>query len=194
MKKLATFAVVALACFSLATAAVAQDPGDIGVFFDLAGTQTSATPTPSVPFPAYVIAFGAGPISGWEGSVAVSNAATLFILDNILNPPTSLNVSGGTDYIVGLGACVEDAANALVTYNLLALAPAENLLCMGAASSSSFNPPAPGYASCDNQLASAGFAANGQGFYPDGCAVLFPVNPEPVSTETTSWGAVKADF
>ncbi len=66
-----TLLFVALLSLMLAgTQALAQDPGDIGLFFDVGGMETTGTIEADTPFFLYLVAFDApGGISGYEGSL-----------------------------------------------------------------------------------------------------------------------------
>ena len=114
--------VLCITCF--ASMALAQpEPGDLGVFADAAGTQTTGVATPFVQTDFYVIAFDApGGYKGYEFEISVP--PTITVLGRVLNPPTALNVGAGDNFIVGTGGCISSAGpTVLVTYTGLWFAP-----------------------------------------------------------------------
>lgn len=195
MKKLAIFALVSVL---LALPAVAQpDAGDIGVFFDVGGTQTTKIIPGFVPDFFYVLSYDLGDLTGWEASVVLSDP-TWNILGATLNPGTALNVGTTGNFIVGLGLCANGAGfYTLVTYNIgyfiSPVAPNDVLVCIGGSNPSSFG-GAPGYSTCADDLIPFGLAESGSPDYPDGCGVINPTGIAPVGTEALSLGAVKAKF
>jgi hypothetical protein len=68
------------------------------------------------------------------------------------------------------------------------------LICASGGSNPSSFGGVPGYSSCAAQLIPFGAAQNGGGVYPNGCAVVNPLNDGPIATENVSFGAVKAGF
>ena len=97
MRKLATLAITALTVLAVATSAFAQaDPGDVGIYFDPAATSTTSVQPGFVTFPVYLIGSELGPISGWEGTVTLSDP-TWTNLGGTLNPPAAVNVGSGTN-------------------------------------------------------------------------------------------------
>jgi hypothetical protein len=200
MRKLATLAIALFAIVALAAPVLAQPSnGDLGIYFDSAGTLSTGTAAHFVPFNFYVSGFNLGPISGWESRVSISNPAFL-VLSAALNPMNALNVGSQGNFIVGLGQCVDSpGVHTLVTYQLGFFVapptpvPTNVLLCTGGATPSSFG-GVPGYSSCAGQLNAFGVAQNGGSGYPDGCGVINATQEPPVANENVSFGAVKAGF
>lgn len=197
MKKLAILAILMV----FATGAFAQaEPGDVGVFFDLAGTQTSATPPAFVTTNLfYVATFGLTEISGYEFAINVSDPSILILGGvELTNPGGSINVgTAPLEWTVGIGFCAGNA-NALnlvqVQYGFFVPIIADVLICLGPSDPASLNPPVPAYLNCSGNILPFGVAQNGQGAYPDGCGVLYPTNDSPIATDEASWGSVKSKF
>lgn len=174
----------------------AQDPGDIGVFFDAGGTQTTGAVVLGVEFDLYIVAFDI-PIGilSYEGSL--QRDPTIMLMDHQLFPASSFNVGTPENWIVGTGACFPIfGPTVLQTLTFVSFAPdmADQLFSIGPATPSSFLPAAPGYMDCGNNFLPFGFAQSGNGIYPDGCAVGNPTQMPPVATEQHQWGDVKALF
>jgi hypothetical protein len=197
MKKLAILAILTV----FATSAFAQaEPGDLGVFFDPAGTTTSATPpafTQNNIF--YVATFGLTQLSGYEFMISISDPnIIIFNAAEQTNPGGSINV--GTpplEWTVGVGFCTgsEGVFNLVqVTYGFFVPTVADVLICLGPADPASLNPPVPAYLNCSGDILPFGVAQNGQGTYPDGCGVLYPTADDPIATDADSWGSLKAKF
>ncbi len=185
--------------FSITMAAGAvfgQDPGDIGVFFDAGGTQTTGAVVLGVEFDLYIVAFDI-PIGivGHEGSLQKDPA--ILLVDHQLFPPSSFNVGTPENWLVGTGACFPIFGPTMLqrlTYISFAPVMGDQLFIIGPSTPSSFSPAAPGYMDCGNNLLPFGLAQSGNEFYPDGCAVGNPTELPPVSTERQGWGQVKALF
>lgn len=196
MKKLAILAILMV----FATGAFAQDAGDVGVFFDAAGTTTSAMPpafTTTNLF--YVATFGLTELSGYEFMLSVSSPdIIIFAAADMTNPGLSINV--GTpplEWTVGVGICVGNPGTlnlVQVTYGFFVPAVSDVLICLGPSDPASLNPPVPAYLNCSGGILPFGVAENGQGAYPNGCGVLYPTTDAPIATEATSWGSVKSSF
>lgn len=199
MKKLAIFALASLAIFALASSAFAQpENGDFGVFFDLGTLSTSRTIGGFATFPVYMAGYNLGPISGWESKFTLNSAAWTN-LGPTLTPASALNVGQPGNFIVGLGACVENqGAHLVCTYTLgyfaAPTAPNDLVICVSEGSSPSSFGGAPGYSTCLDVLKPFGLAENGGTSYPDGCGVVNPLSAPPVGTEEMSFGAVKASY
>ena len=193
MKKLMTLAL----CLVAATAMAQPEPGDVGVFADPAGTQSTITVTPGVPFIVYVIGFELdGFVKGFEVQVDIPVGA--FVLGTALNPPSGLNfgdVPG--EFIVGTGGCFDGIPQyELVNLTMFWGAPvADTAICVGPTNPSSqgFN-GGPGWLQCDNTQVPFGLAQNGEGRYPNGCLIVNPTMDGPVATESVSFGEVKGRF
>jgi hypothetical protein len=197
MKKLAILAIL----MAFATGAFAQaETGDLGVFFDPAGTTTTATPpafTTTNLF--YVATFGLTALSGYEFMISISDPnIIIFAAADQTNPGLSINV--GTpplEWTVGVGFCTGSAGTlnlVQVTYGFFVPAVSDVLICLGPSDPASLNPPVPAYLNCSGQILPFGVAENGQSAYPNGCGVLYPSNQSPIATDATTWGAVKAKF
>ena len=190
-----TLLFVALLTLSLAgTQAFAQDAGDIGLFFDAGGTQTTGPVLPSLPFHLYVVAFDVpGGIAGYEGSLAFP--ATITLLSATFQPPGAINVGTPDNWAVGTGMCLPAVGpTLLIDFFFLPIVTGDDLIfTIGPGFPSSFDPPAIGYADCDFVLHTFGVAVSGGG-YPDNSAVGNPTFIPPVATEQENWGAVKALF
>ncbi len=191
-----TLLFVALLSLMLAgTQALAQDPGDVGLFFDVGGTETTGPVETSIPFHLYLVAFDVpGGISGYEGSLAMPPGVTL--LGSTFFPVGSaINVGTPDNWAVGTGECLPAVGpTLLIDFFLLDLAPVEDLIfTINAAIPSSFDPPFIGYVDCNFALHPFGLAVDG-GAYPDNSAVGNPSFVPPVATEKENWGGVKALF
>ena len=188
-----TLLFVALLSLMLAgTQALAQDPGDIGLFFDVGGMETTGTIEADTPFFLYLVAFDApGGISGYEGSLEL---APNYLLFNAVFEPVSTSINVGTDlnWAVGTGNCIPAVGpTLLVTFQLFTTDPvADEIFTLGP---SSFDPPVIGYVDCNFLPYPFGFAVDG-GAYPDNSAVGNPTFVPPVATEKENWGGVKALF
>ncbi len=202
MKKFATLAITALAVCALATSAFA-DAGDLGVSFDQAGTTTNAAPpvftTTNLFYVVAEDANGGTGIAGFEFDLIVDPNILTFGVPVILPAGSPINVGDGpNELIVGLGNCAQSAGvTPLVqwTYGVFAPGLSDLLICIVAASPSSFAPAVPGYLGCDSSLNSAGARNNGGGSYPDGCGVVYASDPgNPIATSHDSFGAVKGRF
>jgi len=177
------------------TTASAQDPGDIGIFFDSGGTLTSGPVIAFVPFNVYVVAFDlSGGVLGYEGSI--QRDPNLILLTTIFSGPAPINVGTPENWIVGTGGCMAASGPTVLVqfqyFLAVPTAPADMLFCLGPSTPSSFAPAAPGYLDCPGNLIPFTLAANGGGIYPDGCAVGNPTQLPPVATEAESWGGLKA--
>jgi hypothetical protein len=198
MKKLVT-AAAAIALVVSAGAAHAQaEPGDLGIFADAEGTQTTLDVNPFVDFSVYAVAFDLPDFNAYELSVGGIGDLGLIVRDEFLFGPAPLNVgSGPQNYIVGTGACVEQAGPlALVEIVLLATdpVPSDSPICVGVSDPFTLDDPLPAYNTCGNVVTAFGVATNGGQDYPDGCLILNATGDAPVDNETSSFGEVKARF
>jgi hypothetical protein len=184
----------------MATTAFAQaEPGDIGVFCDMAGTQTTCFPPSFVTNNLlYVVGFDLGGVAGYEYGLVWD--PRLIIFNTAITPPTGINLGPApTNFIVGTGACL-DGAGAFVlttfTYGEFTGPPnnADMTVCLTPSTPSSFLPASPGWLDCIDNLIPFGIAASGLPDYADGCAVINPTGTPPIATEQASWGAVKSQF
>lgn len=171
------------------------ETGDLGVYFDPAGTLTSASVTAFVPFSYYVIATAPpGGVLAYEFKVEHDPRVT--ITETIVHPPEAFDVgfdadSSTTNFIVSTdGACLEGSQIVLVEFEAQILAPESDLtFCLQPATPSSFDPPSPGYLDCaTSDIQTFGFAY-------EGCAVANPLDLEaPVANEERSWSALKSSY
>ena len=186
---------------ALAVPAQAQDAGEIGLFADTAGTDSTIDLAFGQGTQVYVVALGVSDgVKAYEFSVSGLSAANVGQSSYELAGPATLTFGGDPDasnFIVGAGGCIADDAGAtvLVTLTLFAYdaVPSDAALCIGPASPSSFDPPGPGYANCSDQALVLSPAPNDAGNYPDGCLILNP-SQDPVDGASSSFGQVKARF
>ena len=198
MKKLVTVAVAAAFVLSAGAALAQPEARDAGVFADPAGTQSTLDIAAFTPFNIYVVGFDLdGQVAGYEGKVSIPVEYT--ILAKNITPSTGLDFGNEPgEFIVGTGSCLEGAgAFMMVNFNLGLFAagvdPTDTALCLGPSDPTSFD-NVPGYLQCDGTLIPFGVAQNGGDFYPNGCLILNPSQEGPVSTESTSFGEMKARF
>lgn len=199
MKKLMSLAAV-LTLVAMTSMAFAQaEPGDVGVFFDAAGTMTTAEPpafTTTNIF--YVATFDLPQISGYEFAVTVGDPnIVIFAANDLTNPGASINV--GTpplEWTVGIGLCAGNAGVINLvqfTYGFFVASVSDVLVCVGPADPASI-PGLPAWLRCDGTIIPFGVAENGEGRYPNGCGVMWPTMQGPVGADTTSWSSVKSNF
>ncbi len=195
-----TLLFVALLSLMLAgTQALAQDPGDVGLFFDVGGTETTGPVETSIPFHLYLVAFDVpGGISAYEGSLAIP--PNIDLLGAVFYPTaTSINVGTNENWAVGTGECLPAVGPTLLVDFLLwdpdsNSDPGDDLIfTIGPSSPSSFDPPVIGYVTCNLEPLTFGVAVDGGG-YPDNSAVGNATFLPPVATEKENWGGVKALF
>jgi hypothetical protein len=201
MNKPSALVILTTAMLLVGTAAVAgaPQPGDLGVFFDAAGTTTSiegVVAFASVNF--YVIAFEVpGGLREYEFSVDLP-PGVIVLAGRILPGPGCVDVDTGDDnYIIVCDDCLTAPAQSLVTYQqavFLAAPPPDSQICLGPATPSSGPamgwPPAPIYDTCrfagDLHLFGSAYR---------GCAVINPaVLTPPIPDALAGWGALKATY
>ncbi len=186
---------------ALAVPVQAQGAGEIGLFADTAGTDSTIDLAAGQGAQVYVVALGVPDgVSAYEFSVSGLSAANVAQSSYELAGPAPSFFTGdpsASNFIVGAGGCIADDAGAtvLVTLTLFAFAavPSDAAVCIGPASPSSFDPPGPGYLDCSDQALVLSPAPNDAGNYPDGCLILNP-SQDPVDGATSSFGQVKARF
>jgi hypothetical protein len=199
MKKLVTAAAAIALVVSAGSAHAQAEPGDLGLFADAEGTQTTVSPTPGLPFDVYAVAFDVpGGLKAYELGISGVSELGLFQLGFSLFGPAPLNIGDAQiqNFIVGTGGCVDQPGpQALVTLNLLAtVAPADDsALCITGSDPSSFDGP-PGYSDCNNVISPFGVATNGGADYADGCLIINATGTPPVDNDTSSFGEIKARF
>jgi len=164
--------------------------GEIGIFFDAAGTQTGITGIDvGVPFNVYVVAFDAtGGIAGYQFGITVDSNIQLG--DAVVYPAGATNhAAGGSDVRVTTGGnCLpEVGAVLLVEYQAVLTDVVNNgsVCLMPASSACPSEPDGPAYLDCVNDC---GWRAFNTAY--EGCAVVNGTGP--VADTHTSWGAVKA--
>ena len=191
-----TWLIIAILASTVAgTPANAQDPGDIGIFFDAGGTQSSGLVPSSAPFNVYVVAFDlSGGVLGYEGSILRDPGLTW--LATFFYGSGAANFGAPENWIVGGAGCLPSSGPTVlvqIQYGYYSgVAPADMLFQIGPSTPSSFGSTAPGYSDCSGNLYPFSLAQNGGGVYPDGCAVGNATQLAPVSTEEESWGGIKA--
>ena len=198
-------AILTLMLLSLATVAFAQvDPAEngIGLYFDMDATEVClTTAAPFTPISAYLLATNIteeSGISGWEMEVLIDGPLVAAAWELIGIQP--LNVFTAPVFAVGLGE--HGLANPIVnnvvhlaTLTAYVLAPTDQVsFGIKPHCSSSWNPPAPGYAAGNNAGNLVPFLVSGGGFdalenpvaqiNTDECSV--------VSNDDVSFGSVKA--
>jgi hypothetical protein len=189
--------------WAIATPATAQvGARDIGVYFDENGTLCTVNAPPFVnTHEFWVLGFDLdGGVLGYELGLNIDPRIVVFssLMDQ---PGTPINIGQPpSNWIVGTGACFDGEG----IFSLLKFvwgyydAAAVNMqICLGPSTPSSFVPVSPGYLQCDDSLVPFGLA-HYPGDYAEGCSVVNPTGTllcePPVATETSSWGAVKANF
>jgi hypothetical protein len=199
MHALRMIALASLLTLLLASTGWAQMPGDVGVFFDTAGTQTAADIPPFTAFEFYVVAFDLGDFQGFELSVVVP-PEVIITGGTAYDAPGIICVGDGCgpqNWVVALTICTDGSGVHPLTVEsaMLFTSPGNDVpICVGPFDPSSFTPPAPGYATCAAESIPFGVAENGQGHYDDACAILNPTLAIPIGTGQTSWGTVKSTF
>ena len=148
-----TFLALALVSLS-AGPSPAQTAPRIGVFADAAGTQTTLDVDPFVDFSVYAVAFDLPDFKAYELSISGVGDLGLIVRDQFLFGPGPINIGqGAQNYIVGTGACIEQAGPlALVELVLLATdaVPADSPICIGPSSPHSLDEPVPAFSTCGN--------------------------------------------
>jgi hypothetical protein len=189
-------AIAALACAALGVCAPAlaqPDPTDVGIFFDVLGTETSIDAAPLATFDIYVLAFDVPvSLSGYELSLTFDPSLT--VLTRTHYPPDGVDSGAGDDnWIVGtVSSCLQDAGSSvLLHYEAMLTGSVDDFeICLGPATPSGIVPAAPCYWTCP---APGSVLAFGSAYL--GCALVNPDTlPEPVPAETGSWGGVKAVY
>ncbi len=191
-----------IAIASVAFAQIDPDPDGIGLYFDMEATEVCmATAAPFESITAYLLATNIteeSGISGWEMEVLVDGPLTADAWELIGIQP--LNVFTAPRFAVGLGEHglanpIVDNVVHLATLTAYVLAPTDQVsFGIKPHCSSSWNPPAPGYAAGNNAGNLVPFLVSGGGFdalenpvaqiNTDECSV--------VSNDDVSFGSVKA--
>lgn len=196
MKKLVILALVTL----VATSAFAQpEPADMGVFFDQAGTTTTACwPAFTTTNHFYAVAFDMpGDMAGYEFGLTID--PTIIIFASVMAAGAApINVgTAPSNWIVGTGNCVSGVGPVVLvdfTAGFFVSPVADLLICVTPSSPASLFPPVPAYLTCASDILPFGVAESGSPDYPDGCGVICPTGEAPVATDTTSWGSLKGAY
>ncbi|UCH84719.1 MAG: hypothetical protein JSW50_03215, partial [Candidatus Latescibacterota bacterium] len=147
MSKLAvTVLFVVCVCLVFVQPASGAD-APLGVYFDTAGTQRTASVVPGVPFSFYVVSHDVPHlIGGYEFGVAVP--PEIIVLSRTV--PVGTNFGTGDNFLVGTGVCVPGTGPVvLAEYLAVVLSPYQDLVVgLLPSTPSSFTPPSPGYADC----------------------------------------------
>ncbi len=196
MKKIAILALaVSVVAFSSVLAVAQPQAGDVGVFADTAGTQSTMVVAPGF-FNFYVVGFDL--VTGIKAiEYSLTNDIGYLVQSLTLVGPLPTNFGTNTDVAASTGACVDgNGVVVLATYAAASFTPppADATICIGPFSNSSFSPAVPGLSDCTDTLVPFGVAQNGSPAHPDGCLVLNATDGGPVATESTSFGGVKARF
>ena len=189
---LALILMVSLA--GVAAAQVASGPDRIGIYADLAATQTVVQHEPGTPFEIYLILTnpsGAGGVIGWEASLAVPDNAAIWGY-NV--PGTNwLGFTQPSDLMMAYSAAenLPDSGGPilrLMTFIIWLLddEPAQFTLGPGSCDSAGTGRPAYIHAADLGDVISLTP-------YPDGeDSVAFCFNPIPTAVEPSTWGEVKS--
>jgi hypothetical protein len=201
MKRFAILALALVLAAGLATTVFAQPSQyDVGVFSDLAGTNSVLTAPAFTPVNFYAVAFDLdNQVKGFELTLGVPVGFT--VLSKVKAGPNPINVGdeANNEFIVGTGACVEAGPGPFVLVSMnggffTPTVPADATVCISGTTPSSFPNGTPGYLQCDNSLVPFGVAQNGEGRYPNACLVMNATSEGPVATEAASFGEMKARF
>lgn len=194
---------LALAASLWATVAGAQvDPGDLGVYFDQDGAVCSTSVAPFVTtHQFFALGVELGDIAGYEFGLTIDPSLIIFSSADATNPGNSINVGTPPSmWIVGIGTCLPGTPVATLvqfTYGYFTGGLTDMTICLGPATPTSFDPPAPGYLDCIGQIFPSGVATF-PGDYPAGCAVVNPTGTllcePPVANDASTWGALKAAY
>ena len=176
--------------------ASAQQPRDVGIFGDAAGTNIEVSASDFVPFNFYVVGFDLdGAVKAFEFALVLPPQLT--VLDLTLAGPNPGNIGTDTNVIAfhrrlrGIRSGPSRWGPTTAGFFFSGAAGENLFVCVGPSTPSSFEPAVPGYSQCDNTLTPL-TPANLSGFsYPDGCMVI---NPAVVATERSSVGAIKARY
>jgi hypothetical protein len=183
---------LALAAFPVLSSA--QQPNDVGIFFNSAGTQNREFIPLFQTFKLYVVAFDPAEVGGVE--MRIAPPPELLVLGVQLRgyPPICVTCPSLPDLYYGTSCLPGAPALELIEISAMMTTSADDVtVCTGPTTASSFDPPSPGYALCDGTtLIPLHPVANGGNGYPDGCAVINPTRA--VATEAISWGSAKAKF
>ena len=189
-----------IAIASVAFAQIDPDPDGIGLYFDMEATEVCmATAAPFESITAYLLATNIteeSGISGWEMEVLIDGPLVAAAWELIGIQP--LNVFTAPVFAVGLGE--HGLANPIVnnvvhlaTLTAFVMAPTDQVsFGIKNHDSSSWNPPAPGYAAGDDAGNLVAFQVSSG--YPFGAAVAV-VNMDcenVVANDDVSFGSVKA--
>jgi hypothetical protein len=152
-------------------------PGDIGIFFDEAGTTCRGEfPPLEYDLEFWLLAFGTPDLVGIESGLQIDPA--LLIFDTEILPAGAINVgTAPTNWIVGvLEGCIPAASVLQIvrfTWGYYATGLTDALICITPPAPSSVSPPGPAFVSCDGSPTPFR-PYPPSGAYPAGCAVVNP--------------------
>jgi hypothetical protein len=191
-----------ISAFATVSLAQVPEPGDLGIFFDVGGTQTSQAVSLGSPFSLWAVAFDVpGGVEAYEMGLRPDPRA--FLVGAFFPAPIIILPIDPLNFVVGTGGvCLPDQGPVqLVQWTFILLTPpvADLLFCLLPYEPSSFDPPSPGYVTClaPDDLRPFGMAQRPGSLanYPVGCAVGNPTNLEPpVAGRDVSWGSMKSHF
>jgi hypothetical protein len=176
-----------------ASVPVAVESGEIGIFFDTAGTQTGILGlTPDTVFDFYVVATSApGNIRSYQFGITLDTGSVSVVAKNVM-PAGSYDFAESDPYnavVTPLGGCLPVAGPTVLTHfqAMILTTVADSPICLGPPNQAlcNFNPQEASYLSCENDC-------DWRQFYPayQGCAYVNGMGP--VVSESTTWGGLKA--
>lgn len=177
MSVLSTRFLVFVTLLAFAGSAYAQpQPGAVGVFADPEGTLSGLNFPGGGAATFYVVAFDlAGDPQGYEFGISIPDD---WFIQNAVWWGTEPTVDGDArNARVASGACLDGSGTlvlAEITVATFYAVSDDFPICIGPSDPSRFDPPGPGYVTCDGQAVPFGYAQNGGEYYPDGCLLLNP--------------------
>jgi hypothetical protein len=172
---------------------VIVESGEIGVFFDMAGTQTGIMGlTPDTVFDFYVVAtLAPGNLRSYQFGITLDTANVSVVAKNVM-PVGSYDFAEGDLYnavVTPVGDCLPVAGPTVLTHfqAVILTSVADSPICLGPPNQAlcDFNPQEASYLTCESDC-------DWRQFYPayQGCAYINGMGP--VANESTTWGALKA--
>ena len=191
-------AVVLVVLVPAQTVHAQPEPGDIGLFADEAGTQTTLISTPGELQSIYLVAFDV-PHGIDELNLAITGLTTYQLFSSYhieWLPPGAfwIWVCCPESWFVVQPSCEQrDGPRVLARIDLTSTEalPDDYPICVSGSNFSSFSPAVPQYDDCADQPRPFGIASNGEGRYPNGCLILNPTTQGPVHAADSTWGAIK---
>jgi hypothetical protein len=192
MRTLCIAAVVAACVLGPGAAAGQPAVGQIGMYFDGAGTLASRTIVPFESFTTYVVVHVPDDLSLFEFSLEVPPGIT--VTGATGGPPLCIGPGcGPIDWQTGPVECLSGGSPmVLVTVQAVALASPVGVdlpFCVERLSWSELDTP--GYRTCTNELKPLALAPSPYGNTYLGCALA---NPTVLTAPAASWGSVKGRF